>query len=113
MNYVECADQLDAAVAAFEEADARHIEARVEEMKMEDERHTAKHAAVLRVLKEPNEATGKAHSATSAAESVTLDYGYRDYLKRLRDAVMESMRTKTARDVALARMNFAARRGAE
>lgn len=88
----------------FEDAARTHAYARIEEMRLEDERHIAKSAAISRILQTPNEHTGKAHSVTSAEAIVQLDPGYRDYLKRCRDAVLHTMLTGVERDVRYARM---------
>lgn len=83
--------------------------ARAEEMRIEDERPAAKHAAILRIMQTPNELTGKPHSASSAEQQVEMDPGYRDYLAQRRQAVVNTITARTERDVAWVSVQMCAR----
>lgn len=95
----------EATERAYQAASHAYAMATEQEMRIEDERPAAKHAAILRLMAAgPNEQTGKAHSASSAEAIVEMDPGYADHLKRKRLAVVATITARCERDVAYARM---------
>lgn len=94
---------------AYYKACDAYAAARAEEMRIEDERPIAKHEAIMRVMQTPNELTGKAHSASSAETQVEMDPGYRDYLAQRRASVVNTIKARAERDVALVSLQMCAK----
>lgn len=83
--------------------------ATLHEMGLEDERVFVKQAAIQRLLAEPNPATGKPHSATSASDVVGTDAEYKQHLSFIRQATFAKIVARANYEATLA----AARLGAE
>jgi hypothetical protein len=81
--------------------------ARVQEQQLENERHVAKMAAVLRLLPTENPLTGKPYSVTGAESYVETDAEYAAYLASQRAAVMARIDAEAARDAARSDMHVA------
>ena len=87
------------------EAEATH-----EAMRLEYERPMQKHAAILRIMEQPNPATGKAHSYSSAEALAETDAEYAAFLKEQREHARHAIlarakawaaRTRVAEGIAL------------
>lgn len=81
--------EIEQSTRKYEEAATRFAVARVEEQKLEDERHVVKQRVIARLMATDNAETGKQHSATSAEKVVNLDPEYAEYLARQRSALLE------------------------
>ena len=99
---------LDDALDAYTEAGEHYALKRAEEMKLEDERHIIKQAALLRIMATTNELTGKPHSASSAESVVQLDAEYAEYLGRQREAAFFTILARTAWESARLRAQYLA-----
>jgi hypothetical protein len=83
--------------------------ATLRELALEDERVFVKQAAIGRLLAEPNPATGKPHSATSASDVVGTDAEYKQHLSFIRQATFTKIVARANYEATLA----AARLGAD
>lgn len=82
--------------AAHDLADARECE-----MALEDNRARVKVEAIARIMATDNALTGKAHSASSAADIVSTDDLYAQYLRDQRTSVVAVIKAKAAYESAL------------
>jgi hypothetical protein len=100
------------AIAAYEQAGERYAHLVGREMELEADRHTAKQAAIRRIMQGVNELTEKPHSASSAESVVETDAEYRSYLRRQTDTVVEKNLALTAMTSARLRAMLALTRAA-
>lgn len=97
-------------VDAINDAAAKYAKAVENEMTIEDNRVTAKMAAVERIMRSgDNPLTGKAHSFSSAEALVNSDRDYADYLGTARAAAVARILARGAYDAALAEARLAAK----
>lgn len=94
-------------VAVLETASTTRINAYLTEVELEDGRHAAKYEAIRRLMETENPHTKKAHSASSAADIVSLDAGYAQYLRECRVAVAARMAADDAYQIAKFRVQMA------
>lgn len=103
---------VDDALALYQEHALALASLRLEEQKLEDERHIVKMRVIARIMASDNPLTGKPHSASSAEAVVNLDAEYGDYLARQRDVVLQKNimhgKCEAARIRALALANMSA-----
>lgn len=99
--------KLNLAIERYRTACDAYAHARAAETQLEDERHGAKHAALLRVIGTENPATGKPHSGSSASDVVTMEPGYADYLRNMRLAVMATIDARCEMEVARTLLSIA------
>jgi hypothetical protein len=94
---------LEDACEEYTVACATYAATRDAEQQCEDERPVVKHEAIKRLMAQPNELTGKPHSASSAESQVELDAEYAGYLATRRQLVLARLRAECAREVARVR----------
>lgn len=81
--------------------------AKGQEQQLENERHVAKLAAVLRLLPTENPLTAKPYSVSAAEAYVETDADYAAYLASQRAAMLARIDAEAARDAARADMHVA------
>lgn len=75
-------------IEAVNAAAKEYGEAQARESELEDERCFVKRDAIRRIMQQPNDETGKPHSASSAEKVVETDSEYAAFRKTQRDAVI-------------------------
>ena len=101
----------DALTQSIIVAGDRLAEATERELRLEDERHTQKMNAMLRLLGTENPTTGKAYSATAANDFASTDTEYQAYLGLLRNATVEKLKARAYYEATVIRARLAASEG--
>lgn len=95
--------RVDAALYAVEVAADQWAKAKVEELRLEDDRAREKSHAVMRLIGTDNPETGKPHSASSAEKVVELDEEYAAHRALQREATYQTIVTRAQYECALIR----------
>lgn len=94
-------------IGIYEETAAKWRLVLEREMELESARPLAKSEAVRRIMEQENPDTGKPHSATSAEKVVEADPEYADFLRTLRDVVIQKHAAAAAMEAARLRAKLA------
>lgn len=85
---IDAAELAEHAITQHENAKTLLAELTGREMDLQADRHSAKHAAIVRLMQETNLLTQKQHSASSAEQVCESDLAYREYLRELSEIVV-------------------------